>query len=230
MHTLTELKAQLASPEGGTIVCFGDSVTFGSGASGLYARGDKLARSWVNLFRERLNLDYPNARVINSGIGGRTMKGAWADFETEVAVHKPQGVIIAYGINDWNGGNQVTIEEYVFYLDRILEQLERLKALPILMRQNILLTDNSNWPLKGTIARVHQVEGKATYEDYLDALREVADRKGLPVIDAYAATAAGVQATGDFAALFADAAHPNDAGMKLIADAVWQLFAEGGAP
>jgi len=39
-----------------------------------------------------------------------------------------------------------------------------------------------------------------------------------------------VQATGDFAALFADAAHPNNAGMKLIEDAVWQLFTEGGTP
>ncbi len=225
VENLQELKTLLASRDGATVVCFGDSVTWGSGASGQVAKGDPKARNWVNLFRERLQLPCPRAKVVNSGLGGRTAKGAFYDFDSEVAAHDPAGVIIAYGINDWNLGNQVPLDEYEFFLQRLVERTRELGALPIMMLENLILTTANDWPNPKQWPALQQVEGKATYEEYLGRARAIAERFELPVVDGYEAIRRGVEATGDFSKVMNDAAHPNDLGHKLLAEAVWQVFA-----
>jgi lysophospholipase L1-like esterase len=82
---------QPAKPLGKTIVCFGDSLTFGTGA----VRG----------------MDYPAqlarmipAAVINAGLPGETTQSALTRLQRDVLSHGPQAVLITLGGNDLKNG------------------------------------------------------------------------------------------------------------------------------
>ena len=74
-------------PVGGTIVCFGDSLTVCGGPGGTYP--DWLAH-WL-----------PNVDVINRGIGGDTLAGGRMRFKRDVLDEHPDVVVIALGANDF---------------------------------------------------------------------------------------------------------------------------------
>ncbi|MEN8165832.1 MAG: arylesterase [Acidobacteriota bacterium] len=74
-------------PTGETIICFGDSLTFGTGAGS--------------------NEDYPSrlasligAEVINAGVPGDTTADALKRLEHDVLAHNPRIVLITLGGND----------------------------------------------------------------------------------------------------------------------------------
>ena len=77
------------------LVCLGDSLTSCGGPNGHYS--------------DYLQRELPDIRVINSGIGGDTLEGAWARFERDVLRYKPRAVLIALGANDfWQNSREVS--------------------------------------------------------------------------------------------------------------------------
>jgi len=94
----------------GPIVCFGDSLTFGTGA----AEG----------------MDYPSQlsallgkKVINAGVPGDTTASALARLRRDVLVHAPATVVITLGGNDLKNG--VPADEALANLIRIVETLQQ---------------------------------------------------------------------------------------------------------
>ncbi|MDR1831736.1 MAG: GDSL-type esterase/lipase family protein [Fusobacteriaceae bacterium] len=72
-----------------SIVCFGDSITYGFGA---YTE----AQSWPSLLAARVTVP-----VINAGVNGETaMDGLWR-IEEDVLAYDPAVVIINFGMNDF---------------------------------------------------------------------------------------------------------------------------------
>mgnify|MGYP006299711757 CR=1 FL=1 len=79
-----------------TIVCIGDSLTACGGAGGHYT--DYL-QSWL-----------PDCRIVNKGIGGDTLAGGRARFQTDVLDLKPDIVVLELGANDYWRASRSTKE------------------------------------------------------------------------------------------------------------------------
>ncbi len=82
------------------IVCLGDSVTQG------WFAGDApdCEAAYPMKIKKMLEFYYPNQvfNVINSGIGGTTAAFAVNRFERDVLKHKPDLLLIMFGVNDCN--------------------------------------------------------------------------------------------------------------------------------
>lgn len=72
-----------------SIVCIGDSLTYGYGVS--------TKSSWVELLRKKLN----NVNVINAGVNGDTTIGMVNRFTEDVVYNNPDIVVILGGTNDF---------------------------------------------------------------------------------------------------------------------------------
>src|SRR5712692_6073896 len=78
------------------VVALGDSVTVG-----VRRDGSVLAdQTFVALLERELRKTYPDARVINSGIGGNTSSQMLARLDQDVFSHHPQVTLVMTGLND----------------------------------------------------------------------------------------------------------------------------------
>ena len=74
------------------LVCLGDSVTFGWNLS--------YEKTFPFLLEKELKGKYPEAMVINSGIGGQTIIDGLNRLESDLFYFDPQLAIINFGLND----------------------------------------------------------------------------------------------------------------------------------
>ncbi len=105
-----------ASPVGENIICFGDSLTFGTGASE--------------------NMDYPSQLsrliskpIINAGVPGDTTETALARLEEDVLSQSPRMVLLTLGGNDLK--NRVAKESAYQNLKQIIVSIQDQGALVI---------------------------------------------------------------------------------------------------
>lgn len=105
-----------ASPVGENIICFGDSLTFGTGASD--------------------NMDYPSQLsrliskpIINAGVPGDTTETALARLEEDVLSQSPRMVLLTLGGNDLK--NRVAKESAYQNLKQIIVSIQDQGALVI---------------------------------------------------------------------------------------------------
>jgi acyl-CoA thioesterase-1 len=96
-EALAKVHAKLAAGQKIKVVAFGDSVTQG---------GESTASSLVYWDRwiQQLRIKYPAARIeaVNSGTGGDSSKNGLERLDANVIAHKPDLVLIAFGLNDFN--------------------------------------------------------------------------------------------------------------------------------
>lgn len=107
---------QNTNPSGENIICFGDSLTYGTGATA--------------------GMDYPSQLssmiskpVINAGVPGDTTASALARLEKNVLFRSPRIVLVALGGNDLKNG--VPSEEARHNLRIIIESIQNQGALVI---------------------------------------------------------------------------------------------------
>jgi len=105
-----------ATPAGENIICFGDSLTFGTGASE--------------------GMDYPgqlsrmiSKSVINAGVPGDTTDGALTRLEKDVLAQSPRIVLITLGGNDLK--NRIPREKAYRNLKTIIQAIQGRGALVI---------------------------------------------------------------------------------------------------
>ena len=106
-----------AVPSGTTIICFGDSLTYGTGASS--------------------GMDYPaqlsrliKQPIINAGVPGDTTERGLLRLEKDVLSQSPRIVFIAFGANDLRMGIS---KEVVFdNLRKMVDELQRRGTLVVL--------------------------------------------------------------------------------------------------
>lgn len=113
----TKLEIRNAEPQGENIICFGDSLTYGTGASA--------------------GMDYPSQlagliglEVINAGIPGDTTTDALMRLERDVLSQSPRIVLITLGGNDLK--NRVQAEEAFDNLKIIIEAIQERGALIVM--------------------------------------------------------------------------------------------------
>ena len=90
------------------VVCFGDSLTYGTGAS----RG----QSYPDFLQKQIRVD-----VINAGVNGGTTAGGLARINKDVLEKNPQLVIIGFGGNDLFNG--VTVEQIKSNLEQMITRI-----------------------------------------------------------------------------------------------------------
>lgn len=203
-----------------TVVAFGDSTTAPRGVLPVYA----------DCLRQELPRRGLPVRVINAGVGGNTTEAGRARFVSDVLDRKPDLVILQFGINDaavdvWKtppaSQPRVSLERYVANLEFFIESLQAQQRAVLLMTPNALC-----WT-----PALKQRYGKAPYrpdeadgfnvllQEYAEAARGVAERKGVPLIDVFAAFQNHGKTSGQaIDDLLLDGMHLNGQGQRLVAD------------
>lgn len=183
-----------------TIVAFGDSITAG------YA----VRRGFPSFWKEMLIRKYPEARIklINAGTSGDTTMDGLARLDWTVLSYEPDLVTINFGINDCVLG--LGLEEFEMNL---VEMVRRIRSGP---GSEILLL--SSQPLE-----------TPPYDrlvlDYYQAIERVAGEMDVGFADVYRAWMKRVRAGTPLSSVILPGLdHPNEAGYRIIAEALMELF------
>jgi lysophospholipase L1-like esterase len=140
----------------------GDSVTHGS-------RHTFGWRDYTELFAERVRWELGRLRdaVIDTAVSGRRVTDLAADLEWSVLRHRPDVVLLMFGLNDCVGGG--TLADFREGYHAVIEGIAAQDA------QVILQTPNLSGP--------GDPERQAKLPPYLDAVREIAAAHGVPLVD-----------------------------------------------
>ena len=233
---LVATKSSGASTHGLRIVAFGDSTTAQRVVAGksLTVYALRLAQT---IYADQTSNTIKNAKdtqVINAGVPGNTTQSARARFTRDVLAHKPDIVIIQFGINDasvnvWKNPPatepSVSQVDFAANLSYFVLEARRRGVRPILMTPNPM-----RWTpeLKGLYGKPPYAPDEpdgfnVVLKTYAEAARQVAKKTDTPVVDVYALFQAyGAEKNHSIDDLLLDGMHPNEKGHRFIADALLQ--------
>jgi lysophospholipase L1-like esterase len=203
------------------IVIFGDSTS--------------APRTNIHVFASILQERLPRTLIVNAGVPGNNTRDALMRLDRDVISRHPDVVTIWFGINDsavdvWKGASQprISLAEYKANLQQIIQQIRGSGATPILLTPNPVCWTRELLKLYGEPPyEPDNPDGwNVLLRQYAQAVREIAAREKTPIVDVdclfrtYAAEPN--HRLGD---LLSDGMHPNDAGHRLIADAILSVLA-----
>lgn len=208
LTTLMLLSAVAVAAKPLSIVAFGDSTT---------APRKTVASVYAERLPALLAQAGIEATVINSGVSG-SHTGRLVDnarhhrehaldrFQKAVRAHRPDIVVVQFGINDsWvdselpEDGSRIELADYRKNLTQIVSTLKADGARVIVMTPNKIGSKYPGWRLSRLAA-------------YAEAARGVAQAQAVDLVDIWAADSAGAHD-----ALLVDGMHPNDAGHERVA-------------
>ena len=204
-----------------TIVAFGDSVTHGFLGPG---EMDFDTVYW-SLLREKLYKvrKYVPINIINAGIGGITAAASVGRMEKQVLCHRPDLIIVCFGLNDVNG----TLEDYLNALKTIFEGCKACGAEVIFMTPNMLNTyvaeDTEELNLAyAAVTAEFQNGGKM--DAFMEASAALAHEMQIAVCDCYKKWKE-LSKTEDTTMLLANRInHPSREMHHLFADALFEII------
>lgn len=195
------------------VVAFGDSVTLGT----------RPGLAEEDTFRARLAAAFESAgrpiRMVNAGVGGSSTAHGLARMETDVLAHRPDVVVLMFGLNDacliapggaLLDGPRLSVAEYRANLNAMLDRLEDIGCRALLCTPNPM---TPNYPY----AEVGGYAGEpinAVLEEFVAACRSLAAERAGPLVDVYAA----FLTTPGALEWVEDGCHPYAAGHALIAE------------
>ncbi|UPL19117.1 SGNH/GDSL hydrolase family protein [Microbacterium aurugineum] len=203
---LPVLRGLLASGAPLTWVFTGDSITHGL----IHTRG---ARNYVDHLHELIRGDAGRVQdtVVNTAITGWRADLILGDFARRVTHWRPDVVTLMIGTNDCT----------TQWLDPVIEVTAFAASITEVVRR---ARDDGGIPVLQTPPTVdlHHAPDRARIGEFAQAVREVAAREGVILVDQHAAFTAFSEGTGpgndDMAwGLLDDAFHPNAAGHALLA-------------
>ena len=166
-----------------TVVAFGDSVTHGSVAAGEM----NYDTVYWNRLRLKLNAAYPTipVNVINAGIGGTTAARSVKRLDNQVLCHRPDLVIVCFGLNDING----TPEDYLSSLSTIFARCTESGAEVIFMTPNMLNThvvEGTEERFASYAVKTAEMQNSGKMDLYMNSAVTLAREMEIPVCDCYA--------------------------------------------
>ncbi len=187
-------------------VALGDSTVEGIGAT-------SKDRNYVSRLLANLRAVYPNARVVNLGIGGATSADVLSGQVGQAVELKPDLITLSIGPNDITEG--VTVQQYERNVEAILRRLNDTTRAVIVVN---LLPDLAVTPrFRG---RPQEADVGTLTTRFNDALRRRASAVGAEVVDLYEPSRDEVPRRPDLVA--SDGYHPSDAGYERWAELMWQ--------
>lgn len=207
------------------IVFLGDSVTHGCFEDGVFDY-DAVYHARVGRMLRQGNPFMP-VNVINAGIGGTTAKFALTRLERDVLCHRPELVVVCFGLNDVGG----EMAEYTQSLSGIFSALNAQGIDAIFMTPNMLNTrvDEANTtPALLDFARLTcswQTSGRM--DAFMDAARACARAHDISVCDCYALWKAMAEEGQDTTQLLVNRInHPTREMHSLFATELYRLMME----
>lgn len=163
------------------IVIFGDSVSHGA-----VDEYNDYENVYWNLLKKKLNKfrDYMPVNMINASIGGTTARLSIPRMERDVLCHRPDLVIVCFGLNDVNG----TLDDYLGALNQIFQRCKQENCDVIFMTPNMLNTcvaNDTRENLKEYAAITAGFQNSGKMDMFMDAARELAKSMDVPVCDCY---------------------------------------------
>ncbi len=166
---------------------------------------------YVSFIREMLDSLYPERRieVVNKGVGGNKVTDLLERVDRDVLALEPDWVSISIGINDvWHGPDGTPLEEFRHAYGELLDRIaEGSKARVVLCTPSIIEEDPES-------------ELNVRLRPYVDAVREIGERRGLlvvPVREAFISALERARQTTQRSLFTTDGVHLNQAGNTLFA-------------
>lgn len=195
-----------------TIVCIGDSITFGAGV--LTSRKKD---AWPYILDRLMG---QNAEVLNYGISGATMIRSGdtpyrEDFYRAVEELDPQTILLMLGTNDskrQNWKEASFAKDYEAVLKRFAKE----------GREIILMCPPKAFAKKGKDISVYGIRNHEIQEGVIPVIRKLAEQYSLRVVDLYALTENHSEYLGD-------GVHPNKQGNQIIASHIFRFLGGNAA-
>lgn len=206
------------------IVAFGDSVTHGAFAADDI---DFEAVYW-NVLKKKIAgvRTYMPINVINAGIGGTTAKLSVERIDSQVLCHRPDLVIVCFGLNDVNGEKS----EYLEALEEIFARLKEYGTDVIFMTPNMLNTyvadDTPQIHLKYA-QKTAAIQNSGIMDDYIYSAVGLAKRMNVTVCDCYTKWREISKAQDTTLLLANRINHPTKEMHKLFADSLFEIIFDG---
>jgi lysophospholipase L1-like esterase len=203
MYDMLKCEHSIQKLENGTrliIAALGDSLTFGW----------MVQEGFIDILDKMLREKYPNAdfTIINRGLPGGTAQEGIFRMQRQIIDEHPDLVTVQFGLNDALSG--YSPEDFYNNMKHIVNTLQKDTRAEILLMTSPLIYDEDMMRLA---------------RPYYDKIVKLADEEALPAarVDRYweKKISAGV----NHASLVqSDMAHPTEAGHRLMAEAVMELF------
>ncbi len=204
------------------IVVLGDSVTHGVVGCEI-----DYEAVWWNLLRRKLNRfrNFVPVNVIDAGVDGTTALQALPRLDGQVLAHRPDLVIVCFGLNDVNW----EIGDYTASLREIFKRCRAAGTDLIFMTPNMLNTrvaEDTPEGVREYAAKTAEMQNSGRMDAFIDAARTVAREEGVTVCDCYAAWKE-LAKTNDVTALLGNRInHPDPERQNLFADMLYDVIME----
>jgi len=209
-----------------TMVGYGDSWMAGAAATGFIGTDRNLIPSFINQFRDYLLTINPNITFINTGGSGYSSADGLTNFQIKVLDFTPDYLILNFGINDWDGKNEVNrvlVPDFITNMQNMIDQaiLNDIKVILYTSGVVSLATKTYNYvdERAGTAVKYSPIpEDGLTYKfkDYLTAVRNLATQNNLMLIDSFDRMDKACDAGMDIGNWFYDAIHLLQPGHNFI--------------
>ena len=202
------------------IVIFGDSVSHGAFNNYI----DYEAVYW-NQLRKKLNQfrSYVPVNMICASVGGTTAGASLSRLDGQILVHKPDLVIVCFGLNDVNR----PLEEYLTALEYIFTKCADAGSDVIFMTPNMLntyvATDTAEKHMDYAV-KTADMQNSGRMDEYMAAATELAMALGVTVCDCYSKWKE-LARTEDTTMLLANRInHPTPEMHMLFADSLYDII------
>jgi lysophospholipase L1-like esterase len=211
-HERMEKKAPL------TVVAFGDSWTYGSVADGWHEARDaglgceSIHGSWAMQLKKILHERNPQVAFYNKGVGGWKSGQGLAAFEEKVMTHRPNLLLLNFGINDWKGN--VVLSDYEMAMEGMIQKTLQAGCHCVLWISGPLSIQSDEH--YGWHSPVNDSGFPHSYEEFTDVLHKLAAKYDLLIADAAKEIMTLWQSETDLSGWFHDAIHFKQDGHNLI--------------
>lgn len=198
--------------DGPVVVLLGDSTTVAAEVPA----GEKFSDVVSELLHRQD--EWRDVRVVNSGKGGDTARGALGRVDRDVAAHDPDLVAVSFGLNDLG---QRKPQEFERDMQQLVEAIRSRTRAQIILVTSSPFDDRHTWARKAPYAEPGSLDA-ALDSKFNAAIRQIAQTHGLPLCDKHhafhQAVAAGKATMADL--LLADGVHLTAKGNRIAAEAV----------
>lgn len=197
------------------IVTLGDSITKG------VRPGVTAAETFAALLQKQAAAAGYEAEVVNVGIGGERTDQALERLDRDVLARSPDIVTVMYGANDsyvdpGKTAPRLSPEQFRENLERIVDGLQAAGARVVLMTE-------PRWGANPNPNGLGE-HPNVRLDQFMILVREVASAKKVPLADHFADWTRREKEGLDLATVTTDLLHPNPAGHRLLADALWPVL------
>lgn len=195
------------------IATFGDSITWPCFHT-------DFRQNYITFTVDALRKEFPkaNVEIVHAGNMGTAARGlANERFERHVLSHRPDAVVLMFGMNDCLAG-EAGLDSFDRSLTALVEMARKQGAVPIIATQNEILYESRDGRPRRDLAL------------YMNRALQVAAREQVPAADCFSAWKPLLDRPAELSPRLNDWIHPNLAGHRLMAKSVLQaLWPEAAA-